>query len=123
MSQQALDTLKDVETKAFGFKKYFDAVVNIASGGVTANVIRGIGVLLLTIGWFIIRAYIHKLRVDMAAQLTEQERQNLQLYLDKLNGLNDDVGIDDLDRAFGTKPTEPPPTSNPTDRLDGGFEG
>ena len=122
MSQQALDTIKEVETKAFGFKKYFDAVVNIASGGVTANIVRGVGILLLTIGWFIVRAWLRKIRIDMAAQLTEEERKNLQLYLDKLNGLNDDIGIDDLDRAFGTKPAEPTPT-NPSDDLDGGFEG
>lgn len=117
MSQQALDTIKDVETKAFGFKKYFDAIVNIASGGVTANIIRGVGILLLTIGWFIIRAYLRKIRIDMAAQLTEDERRQLQEYLDKLNQNNDDGGIDDLDGQFEAKK----PSSS--DDLDGGFEG
>lgn len=100
MSQQALDTIKDVEDKALGFKKYFDAIVNIASGGVTANIVRGVGILLLTVGWFIIKAWLRKIRIDMSAQLTEQERQELQRYLDQINQTNDDGGIDDLDGNF-----------------------
>ena len=100
MSQQALDTIKNIEDKTLGFKKYFDAIVNIASGGITANIVRGVGILLLTVGWFIVKAWLRRLRIDMAAQLTEQERQELQRYLDQINQGNDDGGIDDLDGGF-----------------------
>lgn len=95
-----LEAAKNIESSVFGFKKYFDAIVNIAGGSVVSNVIKGVGVLLLTIGWFIVKRIIKKIRIDMAAQLTEQERQELQEYLDRINDRNDDSGIDDLDDDF-----------------------
>lgn len=99
-NKSPLEVAKELGDKAFGFQKYFDAVVNIASGSVVSNVIKGIGVLFLTIGWFIVRRIIKKIRIDMAAQLTEQERRELEDYLNRINRRNDDTGIDDLEDDF-----------------------
>ena len=99
-NKSTLEQVKNIEESVLGFNKYFDAVVSIARGSVFSNIIRGVSVLFLTFGWFMLKRAIHNIKVDMAAQLTEQERRELQKYLDQINQNNDDSGIDDLEDDF-----------------------
>lgn len=95
-----LEKAKELETNVLGFSKYFDAIVNIARGGVVANAFRAVAVLFLTFGWFMLKRAIRDIRIDMAAQLTEHEKNLLKEYLTGLNADSDDSTIDDYDREF-----------------------
>jgi len=58
-------------------------IEGILSGGSTANIIKGILLLLLGVGFFFIKSWIKKQKIKVARAKTQQQRQDHQTQLDQ----------------------------------------
>ena len=76
------------------------AVSSIASGGITTNIIRIVAILLLGVGWFLIRKRVTKILIQKAKELSEYEKAELKKYLAAIQDRSDDSVVTDLEQGF-----------------------
>lgn len=100
MSAETLVKAKNLEETSFGFNKYLEAILNIAKGNTITNFSRGFAALFIYIGYNILRKIIKDMRIELSGTLSEAERQELKLYLTKINDNNDDNGIDSQEHDY-----------------------
>lgn len=76
------------------------AIANVASSDTVSNVIRIVALLLMGLGWFLIKGRLKKILIEKANELSEHERQELKDYLAGIQNRTDDSVVTDLEQGF-----------------------
>lgn len=81
-------------------KRFYDAVMSVATSGVFSNVVRLIIMIAFGIGYKIFAKKLEELNIKYAAELSEKEQAELRAYLEEVNKKSDDSKVTELEEGF-----------------------
>ncbi len=95
-----LEQVKKEAAIAKGFHNAYLAVIGVAKGGMVSNIVRVVALLLLGVGWLLLRKHLVNLNIERARALSEREKEELKKYLTEIGSGADDVIVTDLENGF-----------------------
>ncbi len=100
MESDKLKTVK-AQTKILEeTKKFYNAVMSVATSGVFSNIVRLIIMIAFGIGYKIFSKKLEELNIKLAAELSAKEQAELKAYLEGINQKSDDDKVIELEEGF-----------------------
>jgi len=99
-SSETMEQIKSATKVADTFQKSIKAITSIATSDAMTNIIRVVAMLLMGIGWLLLRKRLTKILVERARELSEHEKEELRRYLASIQERTDDSVVTDLEQGF-----------------------